>query len=342
MTVVTDDLSVARDALVATDDVIVEDLQLRNAPIQATSDAVTVEVAGVTLGLSSLALKQLSSELGIPANYLVKCPATLQAQNMAHWQGELSSRKRIATVIGQDHIQAITSPNFEPVANAPIFDALVELVGHGDNSKLSLDTFEHSWESTRISLTYGDLVHRVENAYYQTGAEVGDLVRGGVAFTNSMTAAVETEIEPFVLRIACLNGMLSPVFGGDRAQFRYRRKDGPPDVWLRDAVDAIGEQYESLFVALDTAAQAVLDDPQRAIRDQIRSIPGPMREEVVNAYQEEPMPTVWGVANAITRAARDGGFEAAHRVTAQRHAGWFATSPEVCSTCGRPRSNHRH
>lgn len=98
-----------------------------------------------------------------------------------------------------------------------------------------------------------------------------------------------------------------------------------------------------MFDAMERAANTTLADPQQVLRDQLRNVPGPLREEVVNAYLEEPIPTVWGIANAFTRAGTHASdINTRHRLQAERHGGWYSTEPEVCELCGRSNGHSAH
>lgn len=354
MTTVTDDLQLARQTLVETDEFTSVELPFKSSEISVeTGDGriwATMAVEGEPHKLSAFAIKQLATALQVPANYLVRCGADLQAQNLHYWQQKLSDRKRIRALVGHGELQAITSPNFIPVHNVRIFDALVEQVGAGNPEDAVLEVFEHSWESTRIGLTNKNASHKVDNSRYQHtvdtayGSEVEDVVRAGVNFRNSLINANYTELEPFAFRLVCKNRMVSPLFDAENPRFRFKN-DGSlnADDWIREAVDLIGQQFEPLFAAIDHAASTPLEDAEQVVRDHLHNVPGTIREEVINAWREEPLPTQWGVVNAFTRAATHAEEVAPnHRLQTERHAGWFATAPDVCSTCGRADGHGPH
>ncbi len=351
MSTITDDLDIARQSLQETDDFTSEEIIFRDAEVSVSASEgnifATMAVEGEPLRLSDLAVKQLATELSIPANYLTKCNAELQASNIDYWQGKLSEKKRIRALIGQQTVQAITSPNFIPIRNTRLFDVMVDVVGGSSPDAVKLDVFEHSWENTRVGLTNANSERAIQNHYLRElheGAQIGDVLRTGANFNNSLTVANQTEIEPMAFRLICLNRMVTPLMGSELPRFRYKN-DGskPSEDWLRDAMDAIGEQYEPMFDAMEAAANTRLENPEQVIRDQLSHVPGPVREAVINAYREEPMPTQWGVVNAFTRAATHADdLDMRYRIATERHGGWFAVAQDVCDTCGRANGHSRH
>jgi len=305
-------------------------------------------VSGQEIELSEYALKQLAAELNIPGPYLIRCPASLQAANIDEGQRLLSNRKRSRVVVGDGKIQALTSPNFIPVKNVKLYDRLVEQGGKSDPTKVIIDHFEHSWVTTRISISHSENHHKVANSYVQNlrgDEKVGDIVRAGVNYMNSLVNEQHTEIEPYAYRLDCLNRMVTPLVGRTDGLSRFRfPRDGSvtSEDWLGAAIDEIGKQFEPLFRSMDAAAQRVITNPRDVLRDQMTNAPGTLRDAVLEAFDEEPTPTVWGIVNAFTRAATHASaIPPRHRLTAERYAGWYATAGDICTTCGKP-SGHAH
>jgi hypothetical protein len=344
MTVVTDSLEVARAALEETDELHSEEIHLRTATVSFETDAddsyAVMPVEGENVRLSEFALRQLAAAVGVPTAYILKCPAHLQSANIEHWQRQLSENKRNRVVVGQDQIQAITSPNFIPVRNVPLFDTLVEKIGGGDPEKVSLDLFHHDWRLTRLGVTNVDAAHRVETKHLAVVQP--DIVRAGANFVNSLVSETHTQIDPVIYRLTCKNSMVAPVSPDEQA-FRYSHKDaGNPSDWLAAAIDAIGELYEPIFQQIDEAAKRAFENPERVLRDQLRRVPGPVRQAVLEAYQEEPVPTIWGIGNAFTRAAHQSdAVRNDQRLAIERHAGSYVTDPTICTTCGLPADVHK-
>lgn len=350
MTTVTDDLEIARQVLAKTDDCTSLEAVLREVQFsvdETPSGPVTsFDVEGESVPLSDLAIKTFATTLEVPQNYLMKCPAHLQADNLNYWKGRLSERKRVRVVVGEDRVQALTSPNFLPVKNLPLLEALVERLGKGDPSKIKLDAFEHDWLVTRIGLCHADASHEVKNGIFKDQnpeEHVGDVVRAGVNMMNSLTNQLHTEVSPFVYRLFCANRMVTPLVGGSGDGFRYDPKaEGAPTEWLATMIDEIGKQFDPLFEHLDSAAVKDLPDPEMALTAQLGHVPGTLREAVLEAYKEEPTPTVWGVVNALTRAANGDEVDGRFRRRVQSHAGTLAMN-RSCEECGRPLDqNHDH
>jgi len=351
MATITTDLDVARRTLEETDDLATEEILLKGATISFESTPegghATMTVEEEAIRLSEYSLKQLATMLEIPAAYMVKCPPSLQATNLDHWQKQLSDRERARVIMGGKMIQAIASPNYIPVKNVPVFDVLVDKISRGKPDNLTLDRFEHDWIGTRIALTNSSVSHKVNNTYFKPSGEAAqkdDIVRAGVHFLNSLVNETHTELQPFMLRLFCTNGALMPAPGADRGVIRFKNDGSVPTAdWMQTTIDEIGSTYEELFSQIDAAANTVLSNPAQALRDQLRHIPGPLRDSVVNAYSEEPIPTQWGIANALTRATQNTpSTRLNHRIGVERNAGWLMSSTDLCSECGRPKTEHEH
>lgn len=354
MPTVTDNLDVAREALVLTDDISTQEVPLKNASISVKDHQdgsfATMAVEGEDTRLSEFALRQLSGEMGIPTAYLLKCPAALQAANLEYWQKKLSDRKRVRVVVGQEQIQAITSPNFIPIKNVKLFDAAVEKIADmlGGLDKLRLDHFEHDWDLTRMAFTHENASHTVDNIYFKDAnpeAHVNDIVRAGVNVVNSLINEMHTEIQPFAFRLICANRMVTPVLNGGNSKYPFYRYDNGGGQtgadWLAGAIDEIGKQFEPIFKQMDEAARKKLVSAEDVLRANMANVPGHMREAVMEAYLEEPTPTVWGVTNAITRASRQSqSASPRHRLAVERYAGQVTTDPTICEKCGLPADRH--
>jgi hypothetical protein len=142
-----------------------------------------------------------------------------------------------------------------------------------------------------------------------------------------------------------MNRMCTPLLGSTNGKvFRFKNDGNKVSRdWIKESVDEIAAQFEPLFAQMDKAAATKIDNVDEVMGELVHLVPGHMRDEVTNAYQEEPTPTVWGLANAFSRAAShtDGvGFN--HRMQAERAAGWYVTVPDHCTACGRPMDGHVH
>jgi hypothetical protein len=338
-------LTEARELLEATDHFESVEVPLKVIEIGAGLNdqhdpEVQMTIEGTSSALSEKAVRQLAASFEIPAPYLLKCPPPLQAANLDHWQKQLSDRKRARVVISDGQIQAVTSPNFVPTPNARLFDTLVERIGNGNDELVQLDYFDHSWDATRFALCHARASHEVQNSYFRGAnpdSEVGDVVRAGVSLVNSLVNDTHLEVEPFVFRLVCTNGMVAPdPTGRDRIRYLGGEKSGAPTEWLSTAIDQIGATFEPLFRELDRAAQTPVENVEQALSAELRHVPGYMRDAVGEAYEEEPTPTAWGVVNALTRAVRNiDNATFNHVLQVQRHAGSFATH-RTCDSCHRP------
>jgi hypothetical protein len=273
-------LTEARELLEATDHFESVEVPLKVIEIGAGLNdqhdpEVQMTIEGTSSALSEKAVRQLAASFEIPAPYLLKCPPPLQAANLDHWQKQLSDRKRARVVISDGQIQAVTSPNFVPTPNARLFDTLVERIGNGNDELVQLDYFDHSWDATRFALCHARASHEVQNSYFRGAnpdSEVGDVVRAGVSLVNSLVNDTHLEVEPFVFRLVCTNGMVAPdPTGRDRIRYLGGEKSGAPTEWLSTAIDQIGATFEPLFRELDRAAQTPVENVEQALSAELHA-----------------------------------------------------------------------
>lgn len=343
---VTFDIGAARQQLVDLGTPRLEELLLKTAEIEVDESAINPDGTGAatvlaleggeTFKFTDLGIMHLSAVLGIPSQYLLKCPPSLQRANLEYWQTQVSDRKYVNFVIGQGNVQAVTSRNFVPVSNVRVFDRVKELVSGGADADLVLDLFEHSWQATRFSFSSGKRArHLVENAESES-------FRLGVNVVNSLTNSFDFELELSIQRVAPAGRYLVPA--PDDARYRFRN-DGTTnlDAWLGETVGEMAARHTHLVSVIQKAAATKFQDARQVLEDELAAnAPGPLRDDIAAAWEGDPLPSPWGVAGAFTRATQDiAASQFHHRLQVERFAGKFVTDPDVCNVCGRA-GKHKH
>ncbi len=165
--------------------------------------------------------------------------------------------------------------------------------------------------------------------------KAGDVFDAGIMVFGSPTGEAYTEVSPYLNRILCTNGMISPVAIG---RYSHRGSDGASIYdWTRDmtvqAWDAIDGELEAVRsltgIEIDGNVHSVMADLFER-----HHVPARQRESILEALAEESDGTMFGVSQAFNRVAND-----VEDVDGLRHllmvSGDVAHQTERCSACMR-------
>ena len=87
----------------------------------------TIKIAGSTHPLKPIAQRSIAWRLGIPYNYLRKCPPEIQSVQMNYWIEHEKNEQLFARFDGNS-VRAIFTPKYKPVDN---MDVILEIYGMG-------------------------------------------------------------------------------------------------------------------------------------------------------------------------------------------------------------------
>ncbi len=165
--------------------------------------------------------------------------------------------------------------------------------------------------------------------------KAGDVFDAGIMVFGSPTGEAYTEVSPYLNRLVCTNGMISPVAIG---RYSHRGSDGASIYdWTRDmtvqAWDAIDGELEAVRsltgIEIDGNVHSVMADLFER-----HHVPARQRESILEALAEESDGTMFGVSQAFNRVAND-----IEDVDGLRHllmvSGDVAHQTERCSACMR-------
>lgn len=246
-------------------------------------------------------------------------------------------------VDGSGAVRQFVKPNallFDPTR---VLDAMVDAMGaHGGKEHVVVKDFRHSLDETRFSVIVpqGQAEQFIE-------ARPGDVTVGGLYFSGSLLGKGNPELSIFTDRVVCSNGMVQRA-GSTR--FRAGNADdeaeGPMDKmleWLATSCQTLtGAPLTEEFARIRHLTEHVVDDEHLPatladIFDRF-SIPAQLQAQVQEAMAEEADGTMYGIVQAITRAAQ----HSPSLTDPQRHnlmarAGDVALhSQQVCGSCQRP------
>jgi hypothetical protein len=236
---------------------------------------------------------QLLSRLDFAKKTYERLPSRLNTLNVNWLIQNFYNRDILLRVQDDDQVRALMSADFEPFDNLELLtliepfckDAEVRWY-HGDDLTLHVSV---TWPNTEEVL------------------KVGDVVQRGIHISNSEVGLRSVTVAGYVYRLLCSNAAIG---GGEGGGIRRFRHVGDSDK-LRDQVSAAVEEtfLEStkMLAQFKASLEKAVDDPynylERIAKDRTNEMTQDQFKAAMDAFMLEPDPTLFGVTNAITRAA---------------------------------------
>lgn len=205
-----------------------------------------------------------------------------------------------------NQIRALMSSDFEPFDNLELLEVVEPFVGDGEVKWYHADDM-----TVHVTITWPNTEEVIK---------VGDVVRRGIHLSNSETGLRSVTIAGVLDRLICSNLAIAHGGGGGMRRFRHV---GDPNK-LRDQVKAaIDETYlesTKLLAQFRASLEKAVDDPfnylERVAKDKTNEMTQEQFKASLDAFMLEPDNNLFGVTNAITRAAQV--FEGEARYDMQR------------------------
>ena len=144
--------------------------------------------------LKPIAQQSIANRLGIPIQYLKKCPEDIQALNLNHWIKREKNEELFFRFDG-DKVRAIFTPRYIPTDNLEVLRKIEALGYHGDTRiQCNLDD-----EFMSLSIPDG---RQTFNIYRER-------ITPGISVSNSEVGLASLSVAFFLLRLICTNGMIS-------------------------------------------------------------------------------------------------------------------------------------
>jgi hypothetical protein len=254
--------------------------------------------------LRTVAQRSIAWRLGIPYNYLAKCPPEMQRVQMNHWI-RIEKREQLFVRFDGDDVRAVFTPRYKPVDSWEILLKLDEM-GYGQDTKVqcSLDG-----EFMLLSIPDGRRQFKIN----------GDKMTPGISISNSEVGLASLSVSAFILRLVCTNGMVSKT----EISASYRHVSNKiltelPQVFEKVA-DGLGKQKDRLKLSLESPVSDPLATIERFNRQ--FALGEREKEAVAWAWPQEAGETMFNVVNAYTRAAAMEGLPAESSFRLQRVGG---------------------
>ena len=283
-----------------------------------------------SLDLSDHALGQMATDLEIPKRYFNRmrsiAPGLFQT-NVHHWLYETPKRKlvRARKTDTTDVGRAWLSDRYRRLDNIEVaYKLLPELNNVGE-----------AWEIHNASISDTKFHFRATFPAMEKAIKVGDPVRWGLQITNSEVGGAQFSIDNFVMRLACINGMVvTKVMSarhvgkrlGDNLSDEAIRADDKA-FWLaaRDELRASisEERFEEVVATLRGATEGShIVAPIKATETLAKTFDltdGEKDAVLLNLASGGDM-SKWGALNAVTAAAKSS--ESFDRRVEMEEIGW--------------------
>jgi hypothetical protein len=237
--------------------------------------------------LRPVAQQSISNRLGIPIQYLRRCPEDIQALNMNHWIREEKNEELFFRFDGDD-VRAIFTPRYIPTDNMEIMRKL-EVLNYNPDTRVqcSLDD-----EFMSLSIPDGRQTFNIN----------GEKMTPGISLSNSEVGLASLSIAAFMLRLVCTNGMISKT----EVSASYRHVSTKilselPGV-LNNVSLELGRQKEQVRLSLESK----VDNPENTInRFNSQFLLNKEEKDAVEwALPLELGNTMFHVVNVYTKAAQ--------------------------------------
>ena len=144
--------------------------------------------------LRTIAQRSIAWRLGIPFNYLAKCPPELQALQMNHWIEHEKNEQLFLRFDGLA-VRAIFTPRYKPVDNFEVMTRLDDM-GYGPDTQVQCHLDR---EFMLLSIPDGKQTFQIN----------GDKMTPGISVSNSEVGLASLSVSAFFLRLVCTNGMVA-------------------------------------------------------------------------------------------------------------------------------------
>jgi hypothetical protein len=254
--------------------------------------------------LKPIAQRSIAWRLGIPYNYLAKCPVELQATQMNHWIRHEKNDQLFVRFDGSA-ARAIFTPRYKPVDNFEILLRLDEM-GYGPDTECQCF---HDELFMLLSIPDGRQSFQIN----------GDRMTPGISVSNSEVGLASLSVSAFFLRLICTNGMVAKT----EISASYRHVSTKiltelPNVFEKVSME-LGHQRDRIRMSLESP----VDDPMATIErfNKQFGLKELERDAVEWAWPQEAGDTMFAIVNTYTRAAAMDGLPAESSYRLQRVGG---------------------
>jgi hypothetical protein len=267
-------------------------------------DLQNVRIEGVPYPMRTLAQKSICYRLGIPFEYLRRCPAEIQSENLNYWIRQEKHDRLLFRYKDMD-VRAIFTLRYRPVDNFQVMERL-ENLGYGPQTKVQVNLDE---EFMSLSIPNGRQTFEVN----------GDRITPGLNLANSEVGLSSLRISAFFLRLICTNSLVAKT----QISVAYRHVslkilDRFPQV-MQEISGQLSRQRDQFRISIESK----VENPLATIAGFNRQFQlGKLEEKAVDwGYAHEPGHTMFSIVNAYTRGGQFPGLSAESGYRLQKTGG---------------------
>jgi hypothetical protein len=323
------------------------------------NDKLNMDIPGIgTYTITNWAKSQLGQSLGIQWDKWFNTkwvnPAQIQEELQRRFTNSGESKKlrtkRFRTGApglkeADGYLRAVLSPTYEPIDDEKIFDrcerkfthelsTLGFMKGHlNKHERWGNDHCNYYILVSQEPINLGpidrghpnhELRQVYDNAERAGTLPEADYVYPGLTMRNSEVGYTAVIIDEFNFRLVCLNGMIISV-GESRLLYRQHRpiEEAALDRQLSDVFNKLDSRWIATTTKLQLLSSIKINDAEKEIEAQLNKLEA--TKVFIKASQEafklEPLDNMYGVLQAITRAAQNTDDDMDKRVDLEEMAG---------------------
>ena len=249
----------------------------------------TIRIArSQTHRLKPIAQQLICNRLGVPVQYMRKCPEELQRDNLNHWIRQERNAELFLRFDGDDAVRAIFTDRYKVMDNGDVIDRISSL-GFGADAPVQclLDS-----DFMSISIPDGNKAFSVN----------GDRISPGISVSNSEVGISSLHIASFFLRLVCTNGLIMKTQVGAA----YRHVSTKILDQFQEKLGQVSHELLNQANLFRFSVNSHVEHPESTIQSLNRQFG--MNEKETEAvawgYQSESGDTMYHVINAYTKGSQ--------------------------------------
>lgn len=209
-------------------------------------------------------------------------------------------------------LRGFVSPTYSEIKDVRVFDRIKEVADPAelDDQGIAIYSFRDNGshfmlvDKEPVDLLTAGKVGQLSSGMGMGSGNIGDAAYFGIRIRNSEVGAYALSAHPYFVRFVCTNGV---IVGVKEEPLLYRQHRGISDAELDRLVgrmyQSLPDRTKSIIDNTKKLHNEAIEDAELEINDFLRREPKTLKLAVIKAYNEEPIPTAYGVMQAIARTA---------------------------------------